>query len=205
MYVKIIKIFSNLGRKVPLFGQLLDARKSSIKSSARELIIATIFSTLPIWFFPIIISQALEGTPGILDQIFRSVERADLFIYSTALVGPLIYSITKNYIELDQTSKEGIFGKISFEFPYGMSFIVISPIICMFAAFCYGLSNLSTFDNFELIISKEFITFWSITIYLFSLFCLFAVSVYRAELENVSKSMTSDEQDFLKKWSSRND
>lgn len=135
-----------------------------------------------------------------------SIERADLFIYSAALIGPLIYSITKDYAEIkddEEVKKNNRFRGITFKFPYGSLFFVFSIVVCMIAAFCYGISLLSTFPASNITISGGFLVKSSIIVYIFSLACLFAVSVYRNELEDLNKDLSSDEREFMKKWAQR--
>lgn len=196
----------NLLRRIPLFGQLVDARWASIRSSFYELLVGTVFSTLPIWFFPIFVSHAITGSPSMGVLMTSSIERADLFIYSAALIGPLIYSITKDYAEVrddEATGTNNRLRSITFKFPYGSLFFVFSIVVCMIAAFCYGISLLSTFPASNISISSGFLVKSSIFVYGFSLACLFTVSVYRNELEDLNKDLSSDERDFMKKWKQR--
>ncbi len=196
--------------KIPLYGRLFSAGRKSVNSSIKELLIGTMFSTLPLWFFPLAISFLLKDSPGSFVLIKKSLERGDLFIYSAALIGPLIYLITKRYVEIDneESADENdnrLFGKINFEFPYGASFFIIAILICMVAAICFGFSNLNAVKDINVVLNTEFLFYFSIFIYIFSLSCLFSVSVYRNELENIGKNLGNDEREFLKKWQNRDE
>lgn len=204
-------------QRTPLIGRIALAKRSSLKASLIETIIGTLFSTLPIWFFPLVISNMIKGSPSTGELMYNSVKRGDLFIYSAALMGPLIYTITKNYAQLadekssDRTSDNAgpveetasVFGRITFEFPYGAAFVITAILVCMVAAISYGISNLSEFPNSGLTLSSEFLVRSSFYVYIFSLVCLFSVSTYREELSTLSKNLPEDERDFFKRWKAR--
>lgn len=192
-------------KRVPLFGQVLDAKASSIVSSFYETLVGTIFSTLPIWFFPIFISNSISGGPDTFELFVNSIRRGDLFIYSAALIGPLIYTITKNYAEVADGDGENKapFRTLTFEFPYGPSFVIIAIFICMMAAICYGISNLSSFPGAKIILMEPFLIKSSVAVYIFSLLCLFAVSTYRNEFSTLNRNLSDDERSFFKNWKNR--
>ncbi|MCX7305979.1 MAG: hypothetical protein NTV73_16850 [Hyphomicrobiales bacterium] len=194
---------------------MASAKPASLRTSLVETVIGTLFATLPIWFFPIFISNLIKGGPSTSELVYNSIRRGDLFIYSAALMGPIIYTITKNYAELsdddEQPTTEGKnvkssgFRKLTFAFPYGPTFVIISILICMVAAISYGISNISEVSKGGLIVSEEFLVKLSFWIYVFSLLCLFTVSAYREELSTINKNLPEEERDFLKRWKHRND
>ncbi|MER8829657.1 hypothetical protein NKH73_22795 [Mesorhizobium sp. M0938] len=191
-------------RRVPLFGQVFEAKPSSIVSSFYETLVGTIFSTLPIWFFPIFFSNSISGGPGTFELFVNSIRRGDLFIYSAALVGPLIYTITKNYAEVSGDEEKKVpFRTLTFEFPYGPSFVIIAVFICMMAAICYGISNLASFPGAKIILMESFLIKASVLVYIFSLLCLFAVSAYRNEFSTLNRNLSEDERTFFKDWKNR--
>lgn len=57
-----------------------------------------------------------------------AMQTGELFLFSTALVGPLIYIITKNYGERDDSESHSLL-KYRISFPYG-SLFVFFPFSC---------------------------------------------------------------------------
>jgi hypothetical protein len=194
-------------KEIPLFGPLFNASRSSVRDSFLETAIGVIFSTLPLWFFPIIFSKIAIGSPSIFEQISNSVGRGDFYIYATALIGPLIYVITKNYVQVDKSDKFQInnrsIGKWTFEFPFGIFFFFSAVFTCMIASVCYGYVNISIIDRDKFSINSDFVFATSVLLYVFCVFCIFSVGVFRNELLDVAKSMGDDERNFLQEWDNR--
>jgi hypothetical protein len=192
---------------IPILGSLLKANRSSIKDSFLETAIGVVFSTLPLWFFPIIFSKMSSDNPSIFEQIFNSIIRGDFYIYATALIGPLIYVITKNYLQVDKSDQNGdqqhSFGKWTFQFPFGLFFFFSAVFTCMISSVCYGYVNISIIDKDKFSINSDFVSTTSVILYLFCVFCIFSVGVFRNELQIVAKSMSDDERGFLKAWENR--
>lgn len=194
-------------RKVPLFGQLFEVSGKSFRSALSEIFISTIFSTLPIWFFPLLASIFIANSPSLMRNILTSVDQGDLFIYSSALVGPLIFAITKNYAEWgseNPSANASQLGKLTFEFPYGTWFFLIAIAICMIAAVCFGLMRFSSMGLITAQFQMDNFLWVSGGMYLFALLCLFTVSIYRNELQDFSANANEDTQNFVDQWNSRN-
>lgn len=194
-------------KKLPLIGELWNVKKVSLISAVKELVISTVFSILPIWFFPLISSLFISGSPSLKENMYSSVNQGDLFIYSSALVGPLIFAITNNYAEWGDSSPSpsaSRIGKLTFEFPYGTYFFFISISVCMIAAICFGLHRFSSTGLITVKLNTDALFNFSLVIYLFSLFCLFCVSVYRNELENFTTTDGKTTRNFVEEWNSRN-
>jgi hypothetical protein len=194
--------------KLPLLGGVFEAQAKSRRAAFTELAFGTIFSTLPIWFFPILASSFINNSPAFSDNVYSSINQGDLYLYSSALVGPLIFAITKNYASWDGdngSQNASRFGKLTFEFPSGMWFFLISIGICTLAAICFGILRFSNMGLLSAQIKGDNMLTVSIVLYIVSLVCLYAVSVYKNELENFSAQSDPDTTDFVAKWNSRND
>ena len=193
---------------LPLVSGVFEAKPTSRRAALLELSISTLFSTLPIWFFPLLASTFINSSPSFFNNVHSSISQGDLFIYSSALVGPLIFAITKNYAvwgEDNPSPNASRFGKLTFEFPSGMWFFLISLAICAVAAFCFGLLRLSSMGLVSVEIHADNMLLASGILYGFALVCLYAVSVYKNELESFSGQNNTDTNDFIKQWNSRND
>lgn len=194
---------------IPLYGGLFRASSKSLKSSGIELFVSTLFSTLPIWFFPLILSLAISGSPTFSTLLLNSIARGDLFIYSTAIAGPLIYVITKRYGERVEPAdpdsvKPNHFRQWTIAFPSGASFIWASAGILLIASLLFSFYILPTFAEVKLKLNEGFLFYMSIVVYVFSLSCFYAVTVYKCEMGiDISKEMRDDEKGFLKEYFDR--
>ena len=193
--------------KVPIYGPLTTSSGAAVRASTVELATTTIFSVFPLWFYPIV-TKLVYNDP-LLKNMLAFVSSGEFFLYSAAIVGPLIFLITKRYGEFEPADDrtEGFPRKLTIQFPSGYSFIISSILICIFSAFLYGLirtddsvsgTSLSDPDTRNL--------FWaSVGIYVFSLSCLFCANVYRINLENTPNRFGKDTRRLLDDWESRDD
>jgi hypothetical protein len=196
--------------QIPIYGQLFNSSKSSISAALNDLFITTLFSLLPLWFYPIIAKFAF-GTP-FWSTVKSFVNGGELFIYSAALVGPLIYAITKRYGEDNEQDPQGksdvagVFPKIrSIQFPYGVWFVLISILVCCFAAIFFGIMRANSSANLPIQPDEDALFVASGILYLFTLSCFFCVSVYRLNLENTSETFGQDTRNLMKQWENHND
>jgi hypothetical protein len=120
-------------RWIPLLGRLWDCRPEHMREALYEVLCVLLFSTLPLWFFPII--SAVLFTVE-LPFFSEAVSSGELLIYAASLSGTMVYFIAKTYgsIESRPESGEGPILAVSVSFPYGRFFIILSAFICMFAA-----------------------------------------------------------------------
>ncbi|MBN8244777.1 hypothetical protein JF546_17320 [Nitratireductor aquimarinus] len=193
--------------KVPIYGQLLNSSWTSVKASLHDLLITTLFSLLPLWFYPTIVKFGF-GTP-FWATVKSFVNGGELFIYSAALVGPLIYAITKKYGEernQEGDEPDGVFPKIpSIQFPYGVWFVLISILVCCFAAIFFGIMRANTEANLPVQPDEDSLFIASGFLYLFTLSCFFCVSVYRLNLENTPREFGRDTRNLMDQWEQRHD
>lgn len=171
------------------------------------------FATIPIWLMPIIFLVALLNAPSAQEQVGETIRRGDLFLYSAALMGPMIYAITKKYLEVDeqsqgsnnndQRSRTRLFGRLRLEFPYGLFFLVSSVVICVFSALFYTFIVLEIEDFGTVELNRANLDNASVAIFVYSIICLVLVSIFRAEMEDLSARMPTDERQFLHDWFNR--
>ena len=113
---------------------------------------------------------------------------------NTALVGPLVYIITKRYGEI---ISEGQRFSLTIAFPRGISFVLVSAVICIFAGFAFGtMKNPALVPVSGVVLNSNGIFWTSIFIYLLSLYCVFSASVYRNALSDFLQDSSSGEESF---------
>ncbi|WP_421983323.1 hypothetical protein [Roseibium sp.] len=193
--------------KIPIYGQLVNSSGASFRAAINDLFITTLFSLLPLWFYPIIVTFSF-GAP-FWSTVKSFVSGGEFFIYSAALVGPLIYAITKNYGEEEDRNgarADGVFPKIlSIQFPYGAWFVLVSILVCCFAAIFFGIMRANSSANLPIQPEEETLFFVSGGLYVFTLSCFFCVSVYRLNLENTPREFGRDTRNLMDQWEHRHD
>lgn len=171
-----------------------------------ETALSTVFSTVPIWFFPLISALFLSTKVTFGESVYATVSQGDLYIYAASLVGPLIFAITANYASWnDENASPGTsrLGRLTFAFPYGTWFFVISIIVCAMAAICFGIARFSTTGVIAAELNVDNLFKFSVAIYAFSIFCLFCVTVYRNELASGRFNDADSTREFLNEWNNR--
>lgn len=189
-------MFRRILRYIPFVGRLPECRFKDIKEAAIEVIIATIFSTMPIWFLRIVGPLFLKQTPA-----SDAIRTGELFLFSAALVGPLIYIITKNYGEKDEAESLA-FKQYRISFPYGAGFVFFSVFLCFLSSLSFTVlrnplfkqDQLNALINYDGVITVSWWIFW------ISILVFFCATAYRNSIEHVGDSLRSDERDFAKEW-----
>ncbi len=192
--------------RVPVYGQLINSSKDSFWAAIKELAIATIFSLSPIWFCTVVL-YIISDLP--FCEILKSfIIQGELYLYSAALLGPLVYATTKTYggrddeDNLDESAPEKQnFPRIwSIRFPYETSFSVISILVCCAATLLFGILRASTYGLLALELDAGTTLGVSAILYGFTLSCMFCVLVYRLNLESVPERFGDDERRLLSQW-----
>ena len=168
--------------------------------------IREILSVLFFGFMPIILGLLfawLSPNGGVTQFALGFLASGEALLLSTALVGPLIYVLFKNYGNFPNLSSliknyDKFPGTISIQFPYGWSFISLIILICVIAAGVFGY-NSALSENDKLL--SENMRILSIIILSSSLSIFFLISVVRNNLvDGAAKIMSADTNDFLKDW-----
>jgi len=199
---------------IPIYGKLLSAKKGSLKQGLTEVFLVVLFSLFPIWFYPVILATAYQKP--ILETIFYFLSSGELFLYSAALVGPLVYSIMKKYGESEESDFDredkgskglGIsFPKIpSIQFPDGIWFVLFSILICLFAATLFGMQRDSILLHDDEEVDNDSLFYASLIIYTITVSCYYCVVVYRTNLENASGEFGQDTHLLMTQWKEHNE
>ena len=195
--------------RVPIYGQLVNSSKDSLVDATKELLVVTLFSLFPIWFYPVML-KIVGGLP-FWETLTSFVVRGELYLYSAALLGPVVYALNKTYggrgddDSSDESESASKFPKAwSIPFPYGISFSVISILVCCSAAFLFGMLRTSTYGLLVLELDEKATLVASTILYGFTLTCMFCVLVYRLNLENVPGRFGEDTRELLDQWHHRN-
>ena len=154
---------------------------------------------MPLWFPPLIGSLLFNRPVSVYDDI----KTGELLLLSSAIVGPLVYIITKGYgeKERDKSGNDG-FLYYTINFPYGIGFVFACIMICLISSFAfYVLRNplieqneLVKLVNYGGVIKVSWATFISSTV------IFFCAMAYRNSLQNITGVMPSEEEDFVRQW-----
>lgn len=205
--MKRIFIFLKRGfQRVPIYGQLVVAHPDSWRGAAEELAVATVFSLLPIWLYPIL--MVFVDQP-FWETVRSCLVRGELYLYSAALLGPLIYSVSKEYRGADDdvpeaSEPEGGFPRVpSLRFPYRKLFSAIAMVVCAIAAGIIAFIRASADGLFAPVLNETATLCGSVGLYTFTLSCMFCVLVYRLDLEKIPTHFSDPTMELKLKWQNR--
>jgi hypothetical protein len=174
-----------------------DFNKCSVhnfRDALTELAVTTLFTTMPLWIMPAVGPLIFKTDASFLQHLISTISSGELFVYCAALVGPLVYIITKRYGEI---ISEGQRFSLTIAFPRGISFVLVSAVICIFAGFAFGtMKNPALVPVSGVVLNSNGIFWTSIFIYLLSLYCVFSASVYRNALSDFLQDSSSGEESF---------
>lgn len=190
-------------RLVPFIGRLPECSVDDLKEATTEVLVATIFSTMPLWLLPMLSAVFFkEPVTG-----YEAIRTGELFLFAAALVGPLVYIISKNYGERTHGEDARGFLNYSIKFPYGQGFIYFCVAICLVSSFAFIVlrnplfkeSELAKMINYAGVIGLSWVCFVLATI------IFFCATAYRNSLDNIPRVMPKQERDFIREWETRND
>ena len=189
---------------IPFSGEFGKCSQADFRQAGAELSITTLFSTMPLWIMPLFGPIIFQTDISFFDHLKSTIQGGELFVYCAALLGPLIYIITRRYGELSRDNHRFSF---VIAFPHGLAFIIFSVVICIFAGFAFSLmKNPALISQTPISKFNHSGIFWlSIIVYLLSLYCFFSASAYRNALSGFVKATHSEGGDFARKWKARSD
>ena len=188
-------------RWIPILGRLWDCRRDHLKEAFYEVACVLLFSTLPLWFFPLVSSIIFT-----VDLAFFSetVANGELLIYAATLSGTMVYFISKRYgsVESRPETGEGPMLGMTVSFPYGGFFIVLSALICMSAAAIFFIIKVAghLVETQHGIIDERgsWITSW--LLFGISAILFFCSVAYRNLLDDRRSYRTQPTREILASW-----
>jgi hypothetical protein len=182
----------------PLIRDFRNCTADDFIEAAKEFVLLTVFAFMPIWlgFLFSILSRQEGAAQLFISDFLRSGEA---LLISAALVGPLIYVITRKYGDLPKT--------LTIIFPQGWLFVGFIAIICVIAAALFGFHRTTPLQASAPHQSTSYfddnaIKRLSIFVLLAAMSILYLVSVLRNYLERGAAAlMHRDTQEFLREWS----
>ncbi|MGY4168351.1 hypothetical protein [Bradyrhizobium sp. USDA 4529] len=187
---------------VPFSREFRKCSARDFKEAFQELAITTFFSTMPLWIMPLLGPIIFRTDVSFSHELVGTVTGGELFVYCAALVGPLIYIITRRYGELSEDKDR--FG-FTIAFPHGVSFVLVSAMICLFAGFAFSLMKNPIFlpKDSPVHFNANGIFWTSIVVYVFSLYCIFSASAYRNAMAEFVRDTPREEDTFSAQFENR--
>lgn len=152
-------------RKLPIFGALIDVRARNHAEAILEVAVNIGLSTMPVWLGAIIMLADKNTSNGWLDHVIINVYKGELFIYATALLGPLFYFIFKEYKEFPK-------------FPSARFFMISSVLILAVSVALFAVQRTEAFAE-GLNLDRSYIFSLSWKVYLFSVCTVYLAYVYK--------------------------
>ena len=136
--------------------------------------------------------------------------RGELYLYSAALLGPLIYSVSKRYeatgnsvSEMSESRLRGFPRVVSLRFPYEGLFSVIAILVCCIAGGVFALIRANADGLLAPDLNEQTTLVVSVFLYGFTLSCMFCVLVYRLDLEDIPNRFGDDTEELSDQWRDR--
>lgn len=183
--------FKKFVRKLPLFSGLADCRLSDHAEAIKEFGINFIFSTAPIWLGGLIIfsldKSSEKSISEFLNTMITTVQRGELFMYSTAMVAPIVY------VALKPEKGMPIF-------PGQMSHVVFIIIVGIISAAFFAIQRTGVWIDIKFTFSL------SVFLYFLSLLLLYLTTVYRNYRLTGALDVTRGQTDeFVDEFNRRHD
>lgn len=151
-------------RNVPLLSGLPDCRRIDHIDALKEFAVNFLFSTVPIWLGGLIIFAIDKGSSKsgatLIETVMGTVKSGELFMYSTAMVAPILYMALKPE-------------KGARTFPGQMSHVVGMAIIALISGAFFGI------ERAGVVTDAKFTLTISVILYFVSLILLYLAMVYR--------------------------
>jgi hypothetical protein len=170
-----------------------------------ELVIVTAFSALPIYFFPAIYTLAF-GSQTFLGNVWEAISQGDLYINSSAMIGPIIVAIMDKYGSWDRHDVSPTathIGSITIRFPFATAILLYTFAVAIISVLCFGIIRFEALKAISGEIKRESIIAFSIYIYASAIiFTLFVLAV-RNRLPVATEEGTPSAREFSKGWQGR--
>jgi hypothetical protein len=185
---------------MPIVGRLWQCNRVHLKEAFYEVGCVILFSTLPLWFFPLI--SWFMFTVGF--SMSETVQNGELLIYAASFSGTMVYFISKRYgtFQTHSEAGEGPPLAIGISFPYGGLFVIVSALICMFSA--AGFFILKTFERLPhqdvLVLSVSGASKLSWVLFSISSVLFYCAVAYRNMLDESRGFRLPPERDVMDAW-----
>lgn len=182
----------SLIRKIPLIGVLLvDVRFRNHVEAIQEVGLNIVLSTIPIWFGAVIMLAFKNVQGNWFDLVIGNVYKGELFIYATAILGPLYYFMFKEYKNFPQ-------------FPSARSFMLSALFIIVFSVGLFAVQRIGGIFLGQVSLNQDFIFSLSWKIYLFSVAIVYLAHVYKNLVETGAPHLgATDTHEFVDNYINR--
>jgi hypothetical protein len=179
----------------PLIKDFRNCTRDDFVEAAKELFVLVVFAGMPVWLG--IIFSALSKEKSVNVFFLEFLSSGESLLISAALVGPLIYIITRKYGDLPAA--------FTIRFPQGWLFVVLIAIICVITAALFGFDRVFRQTSIEhghsSVFDESSMRAFSFGVLSVSVLIVYLVSVLRNYLDRGAPAiMRSDTQSFLDEW-----
>jgi drug/metabolite transporter (DMT)-like permease len=135
----VYAFLTKVARKIPLVGRLREVPGPARLQAFYETLTTTVFATMPFWVLPALGYFMFKPKPD-WDE---ALQRGEGLVYASALLGPLVYVITKRYgrFNLLKGGDTTASNPLSMSFPYGGAFVTITALTCAIAGFAFAIQS----------------------------------------------------------------
>ncbi|PKP77699.1 MAG: hypothetical protein CVT81_08235 [Alphaproteobacteria bacterium HGW-Alphaproteobacteria-3] len=179
----------------------------SLKEAIIETTMAMIFSTIPLWLFPLFSPVIFNVEQGTKAQLVENIRGGELFLYAVATLGPILYLTTYKYFERQERETEDGKKSISYkiDLPLGRTLAVLSVLMAIAFGAIFGSIRLNLMIGSPLELNQGGTIYLSGIAYSFSILCFCVTAYFRNCVTNGAAPdlMRGDEMSFLAVWRNR--
>ena len=187
---------------IPLFGRLAEVPKDAGMEALWETLTTTLFATMPFWILPVIGHFILIPRPSFWD----TMHGGEGLVYAAALLGPLVYILTRRYGRYSFRPDKGELLPLSVRFPYGGLFSTLTIIACVIAGSTFAI--VASDKPSDLNINHSGILTLSSFLMIAATVVLFLVTAYRNMLDSIDERAAEkivdeqprQEEEFSAEW-----
>jgi hypothetical protein len=152
---------------------------------------------MPLWVLPLFSYWIFATNKPIIAQTIALASEGELFVYSAASLGPLVYMTVRRYGEWNANDRF----PLTISFPSGNSFLVFSLLVCIVSGLAFGVVRIPELRSSDLPLNQSGTITLGIAMFVSSLICLFCASSYRNSIDDFVRSTTvNDDEEFSSKW-----
>ena len=201
--------------RLPIIREIKKSSEDARSSALRETLWTVGFSTVPIWFLPLLFSTFTKGEGWKL--FVSNIKSGELYLFATALIGPMVCWILADYL-IEPTvkskddkenlledeiivDKETIRKILNQRFPDALPLIGTLGILAIWAIFAVFLLKTTSSRPWAFELNETALFVGSFIVLLLCSIILFCVLCFKYDLQNPSGRMRDTTYKFVNEFS----
>ena len=183
-------------RSFPFIRDLRRCRRNDYVEAAKEVFATVLLAVLPVWLGAVVLM--LIPRASVRHYVGEFLSSGEALLVAAALLGPIVYMITKKYGDLPKS--------LTLHFPQGWFFVLLWVVMCMMITAVFGAQRfyaqaVAGSGTDAALFDVPWMQGFSSVILLLAITSLYIVTVFRNFVEDgAAAEMHSETADFLEEW-----